>query len=185
MTATEALWKGTVRAVEDAEDAWKREEEAAARAQGAEDILRGSLAMLHFARRDIALQWDALFSGRIRDVQDTRERLQRMAARTISLAEEARKLVGISETDGYSFTQLPELAAALAELVRLRDDLARRWPRFDPDALERGLAQAARGEAADLAEVYQEFPELQGKRGHSDTCLVAAKEGDTPPINGP
>ena len=38
MTVTEALWQGTVRAVEDAEDAWKREEERAARARGAEDL---------------------------------------------------------------------------------------------------------------------------------------------------
>ena len=165
MTATEALWKGTVRAVEDAEDAWKREEERAARAQGAEDILRGTLAMVHFARREIAFQWEAIFSGRVRDVRDTGERLERMASRTLSLAEDARKLISTGEADGSSFAQLPELTAALDELARLRDDLARRWPRFDPAALERGLAQAARGEFADLAEVYHEFPELQDKTG--------------------
>ena len=165
MTVTEALWQGTVRAVEDAEDAWKREEERAARAQGAEDILRATLAMIHFARRAITLQWDALFSGRVRDVRDTGERLERIATRTLSLAGNTRELVGISKTDGHSFDPLPDLVAALDELTRLKGDLTRRWPRFDPEALDRGLAQAARGECADLAEVYHEFPELQDKTG--------------------
>ena len=165
MTVTETLWEGTVRAVGEAADAWKREEESAARAQGVEDLLRGTLAMVHLAQRVIALQWDALFSGRIRAVRETGERLDRIATRTISLAGDARALVGISEAEGYSFDQLPDLAAALGELARRNDDRARRWPHFDPDALDRGLAQAARGEFADLAEVYREFPELQDKTG--------------------
>ena len=163
MIATEILWEGTARAVDEATDAWKREEESAARAQGVEDILRGALGMVYFAQRLICFQWDALFSERIRDVRDEGERLKRMAARSLHLANNASALAGLSEAEGYTFGQLPELVEAVDRLKRLEDDLARRWPRLDPEALEKGLAQAARGEFADLTDVYHEFPELQDK----------------------
>jgi hypothetical protein len=164
-SVTEILWEGTAQTVREATDAWKDEEEGAARANAAEAILRIALDLIYLAERMIARQWDNLFSQRIRNVEAMGDCLQRCALKTIDLARGTHELVGFAEAQGYKFEQTPELLAGIGRLSAMKDRLARHWPRFDPDRLERGLAQAARGEFVDPEEIYREFPELQDKGG--------------------
>lgn len=164
-SVVEILWEGTAQTVRAATDAWKEEEEGAARARAAEAILRVALSLIALAEHIVTLTRDDLFSERIRDVEATGEHLERCVARTLDIARATHALAGFAEAEGYRFEQVPELVAGIARLSELQDRLARHWPRFDPAHLERGLAQAARGEFVDLEEIYREFPELQNKGG--------------------
>lgn len=164
-SVVEILWEGTAQTVRAATDACKDEQEGAARVHGVEAILRVALSLLDIAERIITFTWDDLFSERIRDVEAAGDRLERCAATTLDIARAARELVGLAEAEGHRFEQLPTLLAGMARLSEMKERLARHWPRFDPAQLEKGLAQAARGEFVDAEEIYREFPELQDKGG--------------------
>ena len=163
MTVAEVLWEGTARTVREATDAWKEEEMGAARAKAAEDILRIVLELVSAAQGVLIRKWSDLFAERISDVETMGDYLENVAATTINLAQRARELAGLAEAEGYKFNQLPELDLRISKLSDMKDRLAKHWPRFDPVQLERGLAQATRGEFVDPEEIYREFPELQDK----------------------
>lgn len=164
-SAVEILWEGTAQTVRAATDACKDEQQSAARAHGMETILRVALSLLDIAERILTFTWDDLFSERIRDVETTGDRLERCATTTLDIAKAARELVGRAEAEGHQFEHLPALLAGMARLSEMKERLAGHWPRFDPVQLEKGLAQASRGEFVDMEEIYREFPELQDKGG--------------------
>src|SRR5262249_28287882 len=146
MSATDVLWEGIARAIAEAVEALKREEESAVRATAAEALVRATLGLISITEGLIARTWDDLFSERIRQVQATGDHLESFTEQTIRLGDRMRELALLSETEGHKVEKLPELSEAVGRLARAKEALARRWPRFDPEELERGLAQAARGE---------------------------------------
>jgi len=164
MSATDVLWEGIVRAIAEAVEALKREE-GAARATAAEALVRATLGLISITEGNIARTWDDLFSERIREVQAKGDHLESFTGHTITLANEMRELALLSETEGHKVEKLPELSEAIGCLIRAKEALARRWPRFDPEEVERGLAQVARGETNGAEEILREFPELQNPGG--------------------
>jgi len=165
MSATDVLWEGTARAIGEAAEAWKREEESAARATAAEALVRAALGLISITEGIIAHTWDDLFSERIRQVQAMGDHLESFTTQAISVADQMRELALCSETEGHKVEKLPELSEAIERLARAKEALARRWPRFDSEELERGLAQVARGETVGAEEILREFPELQNPAG--------------------
>jgi len=165
VSVAEVLWEGTARTVREATDAWKDEEQGAARAQAASQLVSASLELVSFTESLVARKWDDLFSERITDVEAMGERLERWVETTIHLAEETRQRASVVEAEGYKIEKVAELLARIARLSETKARLTKHWPRFDLAGLEQGLAQAARGEFVDLEEIYREFPELQVKRG--------------------
>jgi predicted transcriptional regulator len=160
VSVAEVLWEGTARTVREATDAWKTEEQGAARAWAMEQLLRNAMLMVTLAHDLLLHKWDDLFSGRIQNVGEMGERLEKTAATAIELAQDTRRLASISEEEGYAFEKIPDLLAAVERLSEMKERLVKHWPRFDPARLEQGLAQAARGEFVDPEEIYREFPEL-------------------------
>ncbi|SRR6266542_2342308 len=161
MSATETLWAGTARTLDEASDALKREEEAAVRASAAEALVRTALLLVSITEGIVANIWDALFSEKVCDVRAEGERLGLMTERAIAVTSGTRDLALTSQEQGYTITGLTELSEGIKRLERAREDLARRWPRLDPEKMDQAAARMARGEFADLSDVYHEFPELQ------------------------
>src|SRR5262249_33894439 len=148
-------------ALNEAVDAWKRENEAAARAQGPEALVRTALLTVSFAEGVVADLWEALFSNKVRDVRAAGEQLASLIERTIGITNGTRDLALSALAEGYTTAGLVELSEGLKRLERARDDVARRWPRLDPAKMNQATARMERGEFADLSDVYREFPELQ------------------------
>lgn len=161
MSAMETLLEGTARALDEAADAWKHENETSARAQGAEALVRTALLTVSFAEAVVAGVWEALFSDKLRDVRAAGEHLASLIERASAVTNVTRALALSLQEEGYTIAGLAELSEGIKRLERARDDVARRWPRLDPEKMDRATARMEGGEFADLSDVYHEFPELQ------------------------
>src|SRR5438067_1347614 len=145
MTATEVLWKGQARLVQDAVDAWAGEGSGPLSAGELELLFRIAGVLRDSALMTMKGAWDDLFSGQVRNVRATGERYARMFEATLRILDTVRREAEAAQIDqgtpGYK-----DLLGAVADVLRLKADFEARWPRFDPASVERGAAEAARGE---------------------------------------
>src|SRR5215813_1105131 len=128
MSAMETLLEGATRALDEAADAWKREEEAGVRASSAEALVQTALLIVSFTEGFVAAIWEALFAGKVRDIRAEGERLTWLIERAIATTTGTRDLALTSQEQGYTITGLTELSEGIKRLERAREDLARRWP---------------------------------------------------------
>jgi hypothetical protein len=160
MTATEVLWKGQVRIVQDAVDAWAGEGCGPLSAAELELLFRVAEVLRDCACMTMRGAWDSLFSGRVRNVQATGERYGRIFDITLRILDTVRREAEAAQI-GQEVSGYKKLLGAVEDVLRLKEDFEARWPHFDPASVERGAAEAARGEFVDFEEICREFPELQ------------------------
>jgi len=165
MKADEVLLRGQARTVEEAAEAWGETQAELDRLESLERVIDDLTRAASFSEQRVDAYWEALFSGKIRDVLRIGDLLRETTGRTARAYAQFLGAVQAFESAGYVVDGAAEFRRAADAMRRLADDLEARWPRFDPEALDRGLAQAAQGQSADLADVYHEFPELQNKAG--------------------
>lgn len=153
------IWKEQTRLIEDAVDSWKRAHQEAMQALDVDTLLEVCVVLGNYVRKLMAATWDELFSGKLTDVQDRGASFQKAfdqsAEAFADLAAVAQQLAG----SGHELPHYPSFVTAQEQLLGLKGDFERRWPRFNLEALQAKLAGPA--EFVDPEEFYREFPELR------------------------
>jgi len=161
MKADEALLRGQARAVEEAAEAWNEMEVALEALAHIERILGILTALGPSSAQMLDAFWDALFSGTLQEVLKVGALLRSLTDRTAQALARFLPIVARFEAAGYKVEGAEAFRETVAEMRRQADDVKQRWPRFDDAEIDRALEQSARGEFADLSDIYHEFPELQ------------------------
>lgn len=153
------IWKEQTRFIEDAVETWKLAHEEALRALEWDAVLQVGIVLGDYVGKLMAANWEELFSGQLTDVQEKGASFQHafdQSARAFAdLAVVAREFL----EGGHELPHHAPFVAAHEQLLRLKDDFERRWPRFSAEALQTKLAGPA--EFVDPEEIYREFPELR------------------------
>jgi hypothetical protein len=163
MKVRNAIYRGKLRTVEDAVEAWKAEHDDAMGVRMFEDVVRECLAA-HTLFRDMQKErWEKLFAGKISEVQTTGENLIKTFETSLlvySLVEECLLRV---KRAGFRVNGEEEFEKAFPELRSAAADFKSRWPFVDLKQIEESRAAFARGESQSVEEI---LGELQG----SDTA---------------
>jgi hypothetical protein len=153
------VWKEQTRFIEDAVETWKLAHEGALQALELDAVLQVCTVLGDYVRKRMAATWEELFSGRSADVQEKgvsfQSAFEQSARAFAGLAAVAREFL----EGGHELPHHVPFVAAYEQLLRLKDDFERRWPRFSAEALQAKLAGPA--EFVDPEEFYREFPELR------------------------
>ena len=165
LKADEAFFRGQARAAEEAAEAWNDVEVVLEALAHLEGILGVLAALVPSSAKMLADFWNSLFSGKIKNGLQVGDLLTSLTDRTAQSLARFLPIVGRFEAAGYTVGGAEAFRQAAAEMQRQADDLKKRWPRFDDAEIDEGLERSARGEFADLSDVYHEFPELQKPAG--------------------
>src|SRR4051794_10311688 len=133
------IWKEQTRFIEGAVETWKLAHEQAMQALEFDAVLQVGAVLGDYVRRLMAATWEDLFSGKLAAVQEAgasfRKCFDRSAGAFAGLAAVAREF----RAGGHQLAHYAPFVAAHQQLLRLKDDFDRRWPRFDAEALKSGL----------------------------------------------
>ncbi len=153
------IWKEQTRFIEDAVETWKLAHEEALQALELDAVLQVCAVLGDYVRKLLAATWEELFSGKLSKVQETGESFQRCFDRSAGAFAELAAVAREFLDNGHELAHHAPFVAAHEQLVRLKEDFERRWPRFSASELKTKLSEPA--EFVDAEEIYREFPELR------------------------
>ncbi|MBV9125036.1 MAG: hypothetical protein JO112_16905 [Planctomycetes bacterium] len=159
MKVKNAIYRGKLRTVEDAVEAWKAEHHEAMGVRMFEEVVRECLAAHTFFQDIQKERWGQLWAGQIREIQTTGENFLRVLETSLivySLVEECLLRV---KRAGYSVNGEEEFEKAFQELRSAAADFKSRWPFVDHQQIEESRAAFAQGESQSVEEI---LGELQG-----------------------
>ncbi len=160
MITRSVIYRGRVRAIEDAVEAWKASHDDALEVHDLEDVVREWLGTMDLLAQWQADSWKQLFAGELKKIQGL-GRLLRMAYRSsLDVAGLLEECVAWAEGNGYAVDNARDFRQRRATVERLYQDFETRWPFPDKKQIEAGMASLDRGEGADLGGWIRE---LQGE----------------------
>lgn len=153
------IWKEQTRLIEDAVESWKLLHQEAMQALEVDVVLEMGVVLERYIRKLMAATWEELFAGKLTHVQDRGASFQKAFDQSVQAFADLAAVAGAIVAGGHELPHYSTFVAAHEQLLHLKNDFERRWPRFDGEALRARQAQAA--EFVDPEEIYREFPEIR------------------------
>jgi hypothetical protein len=153
------IWKEQTRFIEDAVESWKLLHEEAMQALEVDAVLEMGVVLGNYVRKLMSAAWEELFSGQLTNVQAQGASFQKAFNQSAQAFADLADMVRAFADSGHELPHYPPFVAAHEQLLHLKSDFERRWPRFDGEALEAKRNSSA--EYVDPEEIYREFPEIR------------------------
>jgi hypothetical protein len=144
------IYRGRVRTIEDAVEAWQSSHADAMAVRDLEDILREWLWAT-----DFLIEWQGqaltmLVDGKLPNIQECGRVLKNAHAAALKPCATLDDWIKRAEEHGYHVDSAERFHTGLSKLTGAREEFLRRWPFPDEAKIQEALAALDRGEGVDV-----------------------------------
>ncbi len=144
------IYRGRVRAIEDAVEVWKASHDDAMEVRDVEDLIREWLWASELWIQWQEDAWQLLRAGQLKKTQEAGRALQWAHNAGLGLVATLEECLRSAEKAGYAVDNAGEFREKARALQRAYDNFLKRWPFADNQTIAEGLASLERGEGIDL-----------------------------------